>query len=117
MMNFILAGLGGAVGSVLRYIVSLIPTKNAFPFLTLLTNILGAVLIGYITGTCVKKGGSPRLILFLKTGICGGFTTFSTFSLEAYTLFQNGHYGYAALYIILSLAGSLGGVWLGMRLA
>lgn len=117
MMNLVLVGLGGAIGSVLRYIISLIPIKHVFPFPTLITNICGAVLIGYITGLCVKKGFSPQLILFLKTGLCGGFTTFSTFSLEAYTLFQNGFYGYAVLYVILSLAGTLFGVWLGMELA
>lgn len=117
MINLVLVGLGGAAGSVLRYIISLIPAKHVFPFSTLITNVCGAVLIGYITGICAKKGGSPRLMLFLKTGICGGFTTFSTFSLEAYTLFQSGFYCYAVLYIILSLAGALGGVWVGMKLA
>ncbi|MDO4174023.1 MAG: fluoride efflux transporter CrcB [Eubacteriales bacterium] len=117
MTGFALVGLGGALGSMLRYTISLIPYKSTFPLLTLLTNVLGAVLIGYITGLAVQKNLSEHVILFLKTGLCGGFTTFSTFSLEAHTLLQNGQYGYAALYLLLSLSGSILGVVCGMKLA
>ncbi len=117
MMNVIFVGLGGAVGSVLRYVISLIPHKNIFPFPTLIINIFGAVLIGYITGICADRDISLRTVLFLKVGICGGFTTFSTFSLEAYGMFQSGNYGYAVLYVLLSLFGAMAGIWLGMRIA
>lgn len=116
-MKFIVVGLGGAVGAVLRYAVSLIPYKNTFPLLTLLTNISGAILIGFVVGIAVRKNLSENGVLFLKTGICGGYTTFSTFSLEAYQLFQNGSNMIGVLYIIFSVAGCLLGIWLGEFLA
>lgn len=116
-MNFMYVGIGGAIGSMLRYAISLIPYKQTFPLLTMITNICGAFLIGYIVGFADKRNVSANMILFLKTGLCGGFTTFSTFSLEAYTLLQNGHYGYMAIYVLFSLIGCLAGIWGGMTLA
>ena len=81
-MNFFWVALGGAIGAMCRYAISLIPVKTAFPILTLITNIIGAVLIGFIVGSFAdKENVSSNLVLFLKTGLCGGFTTFSTFSL------------------------------------
>ena len=85
MKNIIVVGLGGALGSMLRYTISLIPYKYTFPLLTLVINICGAILIGYITGITIRKDISVNSVLFFKTGLCGGFTTFSTFSLEAYS--------------------------------
>jgi CrcB protein len=117
MKGFIFVALGGALGSVLRYAVSLIPYKGTFPVLTLLTNVCGAVLIGYIAGTAAEKHLSDHIMLFWKTGVCGGFTTFSTFSLEAYTLIGQGYYGQAGGYMVLSTFLCLGGVWCGMILA
>ena len=82
-MNFLFVALGGALGAVLRYAISLIPVKTEFPILTLVTNIVGAVAIGFIVGiVSEKENTSPNTVLFWKTGVCGGFTTFSTFSLE-----------------------------------
>ncbi|MGN0106989.1 MAG: fluoride efflux transporter CrcB, partial [Hominilimicola sp.] len=117
MLGFIFVGLGGAVGSMLRYSISLIPYKQTFPVLTLITNICGALLIGYIIGLASKRTIPQNVNLFLKTGLCGGFTTFSTFSLETYNLFQGGSYFQAGLYVILSLLGCLIGVWLGNMIA
>jgi CrcB protein len=117
MTRFLLVGIGGALGAMLRYSISLIPNKSPFPFLTLITNLLGAVLIGYLAGLAVRKNVSPQVMLLCKTGLCGGFTTFSTFSLEACTLLQDGRYGMAVLYVFLSVAGCLAGVWLGMKMA
>lgn len=90
LIQFVMVGLGGALGSMLRYLISLIPVNNTFPFLTLITNLLGALLIGFIVGLSDNLFISKKFLLFLKTGVCGGFTTFSTFSLEAVQLFQRG---------------------------
>lgn len=70
------------------------------------------------SGQCFRmKQVAPSIVLFLKTGVCGGFTTFSTFSLEAYTLFQKEQYGLASGYVVLSVALCLAGIWCGMYLA
>lgn len=91
MFNFIFVALGGALGAMGRYAISLVPVKSFFPFLTLVTNIGGAVVIGFIAGAVsVKEGTPPGLVLFLKVGVCGGFTTFSTFSLELFNLLEQG---------------------------
>ena len=113
MSRFLWVALGGALGAVLRYAVSLIPVRGGFPVLTLLTNLLGALLIGFIAGAAEISAPSPGLILFAKTGVCGGFTTFSTFSLESYTLIKAGQKGTAVLYIALSVGLCLLGIWLG----
>lgn len=117
-MSFIFVALGGALGAVARYAISLIPVKGQFPILTLVTNILGAVLIGFIVGLTDKKGnGSPNAVLFWKTGVCGGFTTFSAFSLEAYKLFENREYTLGGVYVVLSVCGCIVGVFLGKKIA
>ena len=84
MLDFIFVGLGGFLGAVLRYVLTLIPTKNPqpFPVITLLINVIGSLCIGLIALWMSKNSNlDSRLILFLKVGICGGFTTFSTFAL------------------------------------
>ena len=83
LINCLAVGSGGFIGSVLRYLVGCIPvlTKGSVPFHTLLVNVLGAIFIGLIVG-CSEKYISVdgELMLFLKVGLCGGFTTFSTFA-------------------------------------
>ena len=102
--------LGGAVGAVGRYGISLLPWKGAFPLLTLATNFLGAVAIGFLSGLFSQRLLGERGKLFWQTGVCGGFTTFSTFSLEAVTLFQNGRYLLGGAYVLLSVALCMAGV-------
>ena len=110
--------LGGALGAVGRYGISLIPVKTSFPVLTLVTNILGAILIGFVVGFATDREDiSQNTILFWKTGVCGGFTTFSTFSLEAYQLLENKSYVLAGLYILLSVACCIVGILCGKKLA
>lgn len=113
-MSFLMVAAGGAVGAACRYAISLIPFKGEFPLLTLVTNILGALLIGFIVGMAQQKELPANTVLFLKTGVCGGFTTFSTFSLEAWGLIENGSKLLAALYILLSVVCCIAGVWLGI---
>ncbi len=116
-MNFLFVGAGGALGAIFRYSIGLIPYKGDFPVLTLVTNLLGAFFIGFISGAAEKKGLSDNLVLFLKTGVCGGFTTFSTFSLESYRLIQSNHLILAVIYVVLSVGLCLAGVFFGMFLA
>ena len=68
------------------------PVKSQFPILTLITNLLGALLIGFIVGIAESRNVSKNAMMFLKTGVCGGFTTFSTFSLEAYNILSTKNY-------------------------
>ena len=110
-MEFFVVALGGAVGAMARYAISLIPVKSGFPFLTLVTNIMGALLIGFVVGIASGKNEvSENTILFWKTGVCGGFTTFSTFSLEAYNLFDDNQYTAGGVYVLLSCCSCILGV-------
>lgn len=117
MRGFICVALGGALGAVCRYGISLLPCKGEFPVLTLVTNLLGAILIGFLAGLATTtKAPTQNAMLFWKTGLCGGFTTFSTFSLEAMQLFAKGKAGSGVLYIGCSVVGCLAGVFVGMWL-
>lgn len=115
--SFAAVAAGGAVGAVLRYLISLIPFKGDFPFATLIANLLGALAIGFISGFAASGTANKTVVLFCKTGLCGGFTTFSTFSLESFSFFENGRTATGIIYIILSLAGCLLGVWAGKAIA
>ena len=103
MLNCLVVGLGGAAGAVARYLIGLIPVASgsAFPYKTFIINILGAFAIGLLAAYTGKYfAADSRLLLFLKVGICGGFTTFSTFALESANLFADGRSGVALAYII-----------------
>ena len=113
MLNFLIVGTGGALGAAGRYLISLLPLKTEFPVLTLLTNFGGAVLIGFVMGLFMENGIRERWLLCWKTGVCGGFTTFSTFSLEAFNLFQNGRSVSGGIYVVFSVVLCLLGVALG----
>ena len=115
--SFLAVGAGGALGAIGRYGLSLLPFRGEFPLLTLVTNLLGAVLIGLIAGWAGRGRLSDQWTLFWKTGVCGGFTTFSTFSLESLTLLERGRWLLGGSYMVLSVALCLLGVALGQRLS
>ena len=96
-----------------RNLIGLIPInpQNGFPIKTLLINIIGAFVIGLVVAFGAKKDWNPQLILFLKVGICGGFTTFSSFALETNQLMERGSGWWAALYVALSVTGAMAAVY------
>ncbi len=114
MPGIFYVAIGGASGAVGRYLLSLLPTKGQFPVWTFATNFAGAVLIGFLAGLLsTKPEYSQKISLFWKTGVCGGFTTFSTFSLEAFTLLEKGNTVLGVVYIIGSVLTCLFGVYMG----
>ncbi len=119
--NLFIVGLGGGIGSIIRYAASLLINSKLFPYATLAVNITGSFIIGLVFALTIKEAGfSNNWKLFLATGICGGFTTFSAFSLENMGLLQNGRIGMAGTYILLSvILGILAtflGYWLIIKL-
>ena len=115
--NLLLVGLGGSIGSMLRYAFSLIVNSKVFPYATLSVNIIGSFIIGLVFAMSVKEAGLlNNWRLFLATGICGGFTTFSAFSLESMGLLQNGRIGMALIYIIISIIAGIVATFLGYQL-
>lgn len=115
--NFLLVGLGGAIGSMLRYAISLLITVKHFPYSTFIVNIAGSFIIGAVLALSLKNElFSNNWKIFLATGICGGFTTFSAFAAENMALLQTGKYGIAFMYITASLLLGIAAVVLGFKL-
>lgn len=111
MLNCLVVALGGGIGASLRYLIGIIPLKEpfTFPVKTLFINLLGCFVIGVIAALATKNTSlSPRTVLFIKTGLCGDFTTFLTFALETETLIKTGHIGIAVLYVALSVVVGVG---------
>ncbi len=123
MTSVLLAGLGGFVGSAARYALSMWVTSRlaagaSFPWGTFAVNVLGAVAIGIIMGTVMERGDLPeRARLLLVVGVLGGFTTFSAFSSETFTLLRAGETPIAVAYVVASVAASLLAVWAGYAAA
>ena len=113
--NLLLVALGGAGGSVLRYMLSNINTS--FPWGTFAVNVLGSFLIGLLVGLMSKGVLSPEMKLLLVTGFCGGFTTFSTFANESFSMMKAGDVLLTALYVGVSVIIGILAVWGGMTLS
>jgi CrcB protein len=109
--------LGGAIGSAARYLVGVAVQSRSgldFPVGTLLVNLTGCVLLGFLIHYTLGTPVSAEVRALLTTGLCGGYTTFSTFSYETVSLIQDGDWRRAALYVGLSVVGSLVGVTIGI---
>lgn len=121
MLNTLAVGCGGFIGAISRYLLSIFINRfntNGFPVATLIINVLGSFLIGLLTQLLINMyPDNKRLQLFLTTGILGGFTTFSTFSLETISLYHSGKIAFAISNVVLSIAFCLAGVVLGKLLA
>ena len=118
MLNVIYVFIGGGVGSVLRYLISQASSNLngslKFPIGTLLCNILGCFFIGLFNALATKFGWDPSLKLMLTVGLCGGFTTFSTFSNESLAMLNAGNYTTYAIYLLLSIILGIAAVYLGV---
>lgn len=112
-ISFLLVGTGGAVGSMLRYGIALLPVNKFFPYHTFIVNIIGSFFIGIFMGLLLKNSITNDGWKFLATGVCGGFTTFSAFSLEGFELLQQQRYTIFLLYFLLSIIMGLAATWLG----
>ena len=112
-MNALFIFLGGGTGSVLRYLVGLWIGSTAFPWATFAVNAVGSLAIGLLGGWAARLGWSETLRLSLTTGLCGGFTTFSTFSKESIALAESGRWSAFAAYAIGSVAVGIAAVALG----
>jgi len=121
MLPYFLVAIGGAIGSVLRYGAGIAVGglwRNAFPLGTLLINIFGSLLMGAFVGTMARllPGWQNEARLFFAVGVLGGFTTFSSFSLDAIVLAERGNLAAAGLYVIVSVGGGLFALWLALLL-
>ncbi|WP_426131105.1 fluoride efflux transporter CrcB [Pararhizobium sp. PWRC1-1] len=120
MTHILLVAAGGAVGSVLRYLVGLWTLRSfgpSFPWGTLTVNITGSFLIGVLAEVIARKfGASAEMRVFLITGILGGYTTFSAFSLDAITLLERGEPVTALIYVASSVLLSALAVFAGLAL-
>lgn len=115
-MAFLFVFLGGGTGAACRYAMSLINVKTDFPLTTFAVNVIGCLAIGVLAGISMRNPGGKKSaagMLFFRVGFCGGFTTFSTFSLETLTLFRQGKILPAALYVAVSVVCGLAGTALG----
>src|SRR5882672_851708 len=119
-MGYIIVFLGGGVGAMLRHGFNIAFARllgTAFPYATLFENVSGSVVMGLLVAFFAFKSGIPQhWQLFLTTGILGGYTTFSTFSLDVALLYERGQIGLAALYVLLSVVLSVGGLFAGLAI-
>lgn len=121
MKSALIVAFGGAIGSILRYLLSAWSLHHAaswrFPVGTFTVNILGCLMVGILSGLIIKHHFfSPEVRLFLFTGIAGGFTTFSAFGMETFHLLRRDEIFIAGAYVVSSVVIGLIAVWLGFLL-
>jgi CrcB protein len=119
MNAYLLVALGGAIGSVLRYSSGIAVGhwwREPFPLGTMLINIVGSLAMGLFVGLMARllPAWQNEARLFFAVGVLGGFTTFSSFSLDAMAMLERGDLLPAAIYVLISVAGGFAGLWLGL---
>lgn len=116
LKNIILVGLGGMIGSVARYLVSYFVKHDSFPYATFAINIIGSLVIGMVMGIAARQENFQNWRLFLATGLCGGFTTFSAFAWENLQLMNQERYAAFVVYtggtLLLGIAAAALGYWI-----
>jgi CrcB protein len=119
-MSYLLVFIGGGLGASLRHMINMVFTRafgTAFPYHTFFINVSGSIVMGLIAGYLAFKGeATQHWRLFLMTGILGGYTTFSAFSLDTALLYERGEVALAALYVVGSVALSIAGLFAGLAL-
>jgi fluoride exporter len=119
-MGYLIVFIGGGIGASLRHGFNIAFARllgTAFPYATLFENVSGSIVMGILVAIFAFRSGIPHhWQLFLTTGILGGYTTFSTFSLDVALLYERGQVGLAALYVLLSVVLSIGGLIAGLAL-
>lgn len=117
-MNYLLVFIGGGLGSTLRHTINITCARcigTAFPYGTFIINVTGSIVMGLIAGYLAFKGeASQPWRLFLMTGVLGGYTTFSAFSLDAALLYERGETGLALAYVLGSVVLSIAGLFAGL---
>ena len=120
MKALLMVFLGGGLGSVSRYLISRVLNVAGYPFPlgTFVVNVVGSLLLGFVLGLALKTGQlSNNTILFLATGFCGGFTTFSTFAFENQGLLKSGEYFNFAIYSFGSIIVGFTAIFVGLYLS
>lgn len=118
LKNYMLVGVGGALGSMLRYFTGTVVKNAPWPMATFFVNILGSFILGLLIAWGIRQEASMKnWILFAGTGVCGGFTTFSAFAVENLRLLQESKWQMALVYIISSILFGIIAAFLGFRLA
>lgn len=119
-MEFLIVFAGGGIGAALRHGVNLMSARflgTAFNYATVIENVSGSLIMGMLAAYFAFKGDAGQhWRLFLTTGILGGYTTFSAFSLDAALLYERGELGLAAVYVVVSVVLSIGGLFAGLAL-
>ena len=104
-MQVLYAAAGGALGAASRFLISRLPLSgHGLPLPTFLANLIGCFLMGLIAAKAEARGMEPNVQIFLKTGFCGGLTTFSAFSAETVAMMEKGHMTTAILYVVATVA-------------